>query len=308
MTEQAQPPTPPPKPSFFKNAFSSAISLVNTVVRRGSQNNMQANVPVHVMEKKHGEPPVYTFVPNTDGESVQIEGKQQIEGQTSNLPMVRRINEAMEKYWVFRFVEERAGISRLYQALFLTVCAAILGIYLIGLRKTSNTIAFVYPAYMSYKTLEANNYEDHLHWLTYWVVYGVLDIMHGVFDAIFYWVPYYEALKFAFLFWLFLPRTRGCAAIYNVFVRPILRSNEESIDNGLDAAGEKAKKVSVEVRSMSGELIATILALMFKTIATGVHTIGDSAASLSGNQAPSASNRERRPSEAVPADFQKKQN
>lgn len=280
--------------------------MASLLLKRGGSQTAIVNE-----EAKISNEPLYTFVPSEPGqtETSQTSGQSRTGNQIEGKPTASRINAALEKYYVFRAIEEKTGIPKLYVAFFLTICAAICGMYLIGLRKTSNTIAFVYPAYMSYKTLEANNYEDHLHWLTYWVVYGVLDILHGVFDATFYWLPYYELLQFAFLFWLFLPRTKGCSSIYNLLIRPILQSNEESIDKGLDAAAEKAKKVSAEVRSMSGELIATILAIFFKTIATGVHTIGDSAASFSNSASPplAQQHNNRRPSQSVPVEYQKKQ-
>lgn len=78
---------------------------------------------------------------------------------------------------------------------------------------------------MTYKTLNTNSYDDHMHWcgmtatlsagslgdwcrLTYWVVFGVFDVFDGALDYLLYWLPYYELLKLIFLVWCFLPGTK----------------------------------------------------------------------------------------------------
>ena len=39
--------------------------------------------------------------------------------------------------------------------------------------------SFMYPAYMSFKSLEAQDAKEDRMWLTYWVVYGCFGLIEG---------------------------------------------------------------------------------------------------------------------------------
>ncbi len=49
---------------------------------------------------------------------------------------------------------------------------------------------------------------DRQQWLSYWVIYGLFDILAFFEDVLFGWLPLLDLFKVAFFVWLFLPNTR----------------------------------------------------------------------------------------------------
>ncbi len=127
----------------------------------------------------------------------------------------------------------------------------------------SHFVAFVYPAYMSYKTLEysGRNAGDDLtplmHWLTYWVVYAMFVAVELVVDPLFASMPWYVISKLVFLFWCFLPQTQGCVWVYRLVVRPALHANETRIDKLIDRCHFAAMQAGAEIRDVSSEVFTT---------------------------------------------------
>lgn len=104
-------------------------------------------------------------------------------------------------------------------------------------------MGFLYPVYMSFKTLERPTTPLLRQWLMYWIVYGVFTTCEHISDKIFAWsaslppsvlialadargccsavlrrVPFYNPLKLLFLLWCFLPRYNVIAADHLPFV------------------------------------------------------------------------------------------
>lgn len=46
--------------------------------------------------------------------------------------------------------------------------------------------------------------------LTYWVVFAAFSILEAFLSVLLHWIPFYFALKLAFLAWCFLPQTQVC--------------------------------------------------------------------------------------------------
>jgi receptor expression-enhancing protein 5/6 len=168
-------------------------------------------------------------------------------GDTSNLDgILDRLNTSLNTYRLFRLLSAKSGLES-FELLFgiLTLCSLIV-LAIFGPRVFVNCIAFLYPAYASYKVLErsaefeetqrlqeevrqeqqhasldkaleakslaviraSNPYNKHLrHWLTFWTCYGCFQILEVFSDYVLYWMAYYRLLKLIILVWLFFPRT-----------------------------------------------------------------------------------------------------
>lgn len=119
-----------------------------------------------------------------------------------------------------------------------------LGLYiLMGMSLLSNLIGFVYPAYMSFKSIKTKKRDDDEQWLIYWIVYSLLSFMELFVGMIFTWVPFYYHIKLFFLLWLSYDKTRGAQLIYIKYIEPYLNEHENQMDEILKTTQELVKNV-----------------------------------------------------------------
>jgi len=152
------------------------------------------------------------------------------------------------------FLERKTGWPKLYIAIAIIVIAWVIIVALFGVQVFCSFIAFAYPAYMTYKTLETDDTQLHIQWLMYWVVFALFNMTEFIGDKLFTWFPYYVPCKMAFLMWCFLPQTQGSSRIYWMFVQPLLKRNEEQIDEYLDKFRETVVQALGEIRDVGMDI------------------------------------------------------
>lgn len=108
-------------------------------------------------------------------------------------------------------------------------------------------VGILYPAYMSFKAIESPGEEDDKLWLTYWTVFALYNFADRFVDYLFFWVPFYHAIKLIVLVYMFFPTTRGAIKFYNIVARPIFKAWEAQIDAAIE-------EVSSEVSHMGKKL------------------------------------------------------
>merc|ERR1712160_209466 len=79
-------------------------------------------------------------------------------------------------------------------------------------------LGVIYPVVMSFLALESKGHEDDKQWLTYWVVFGLFNIVDQFASIILHYIPFYHFLK--------LPQVKGATLVYNALILP----NFEEID------------------------------------------------------------------------------
>ena len=118
------------------------------------------------------------------------------------------------------------------------------GLYmLMGMSLVSNLIGFIYPAYMSFKSIKTKKREDDEQWLIYWIVYSLLSFMELFIGMIFTWIPFYYHIKLFFLLWLSYDKTRGSQIIYIKYIEPYLNQNENQMDEILKTTHDLVKNI-----------------------------------------------------------------
>lgn len=91
-----------------------------------------------------------------------------------------------------------------------------------GAKLISDLVAFLYPAYESFKAIDsADGSGADTQWLTYWVVFAVISIFEQCAQFLVAWVPFYFFIKIAFFIWLYHPSTLGAGMIYKS-LRPFI--------------------------------------------------------------------------------------
>ncbi|CAJ1945453.1 unnamed protein product [Cylindrotheca closterium] len=143
--------------------------------------------------------------------------------------VVKSIDEFIAKYPSvtqferFKDLEEKTGHPKVYfflGAVFL-IASFVLGFG--GLKLVTDLVGFLYPAYMSFKSMESSPKavpDDATQWLTYWVIFSSLTVTEGLFTFIVKLIPFYYGIKMGLIIWLYHPKTTGAEVLYNQVVRP----------------------------------------------------------------------------------------
>lgn len=118
-------------------------------------------------------------------------------------------------------------------------------------------IAVLYPAVHSIRAIETNDDgDDDKKWLTYWMVYGLLNVLETFFGFIFYFIPYWDWIRLGFFIWLLLPNFNGAKVLYDGVVRGLIDGNKDLIQKWISMVGsaatdaaDKAKKEAAAAAS-----------------------------------------------------------
>ena len=119
-------------------------------------------------------------------------------------------------------LEDKFGYSKVF--FFLGIYTVLsLTLYLVGGAKLVSDLAgFVYPAYMSFKSVDAADATRSTQWLTYWVVFSTFAIIESVALFLVEYIPFYYFVKVGFFFWLYHPKFLGAGVMYKDLIRPVL--------------------------------------------------------------------------------------
>ncbi|KAG4107365.1 receptor accessory protein 5 [Neocallimastix lanati (nom. inval.)] len=158
---------------------------------------------------------------------------------------VDQMDRELKKVPYLEMLDEKTKVPRLKTYVTLAL-SAVIGIFIffnIFGDLLSTLIAFVYPAYISFKAIESADKTDDTQWLTYWTVFGFLHLVECFSDQILGWVPFYYFLKTVFTLWLSLPQFRGAEILYEKFIRVYLLRNQDKIDKHISGAAKNAESL-----------------------------------------------------------------
>jgi receptor expression-enhancing protein 5/6 len=89
----------------------------------------------------------------------------------------------------------------------------------IGQAILTTLLGVAYPVFMSFHALETDGLSDDQQWLTYWVVFGLFNVLDQFAGFILRFIPFYYVLKLAVLIWLFHPKSVGATWVYNNYIK-----------------------------------------------------------------------------------------
>ncbi|GAX17830.1 hypothetical protein FisN_18Hh030 [Fistulifera solaris] len=118
-------------------------------------------------------------------------------------------------------LEHKTGYHKVY--FFVTgAVSALSALWLLGgVKLLVDLLGFVYPAYMSFKSMDSGSHDD-TQWLTYWVVFSFLSIVENLLSVIVTAIPFYFWIKMGVIVWMYAPSTRGAEVLYQQGLRPLL--------------------------------------------------------------------------------------
>lgn len=97
-------------------------------------------------------------------------------------------------------LKELEGKTGYPKSWFLVAGGAVLTLFLVllgGAKLIVDLLGFVYPAYMSFKSMDTGNHTDNTQWLTYWVVFSFGSIVEHIFSFVVAFIPMYYWFKIA---------------------------------------------------------------------------------------------------------------
>jgi receptor expression-enhancing protein 5/6 len=121
-----------------------------------------------------------------------------------------------------------------------------------GARMLSLLVGVLYPAYMSFKAVESGRKSDDTHWLTYWVLFALLEMVeHTLFAVLRLVNPFHGVLTYLFNLCAYIvlqnPRWRAAEFIYRNTVAPFLRAHEKEFDKRLSATRKEIEEIEQEL-------------------------------------------------------------
>ncbi|GHJ84469.1 hypothetical protein NliqN6_0871 [Naganishia liquefaciens] len=172
----------------------------------------------------------------------------QLADTAAHHPLVQQTSEAsqrqlnaldreLSKYGVLNELETRTGVSKTYSVLGLGGAAALTILTnVFGLAQpVTLLITWVLPTYLSCRALESPQSGDDKQWLTYWIIFGALNLLESIaLRVILYYIPQYFTFKLAFLIWLLYPGQNNAQKVYHSVVRPMFqtgRAKAQAVNN-----------------------------------------------------------------------------
>ncbi|CAG8519668.1 18679_t:CDS:1 [Acaulospora morrowiae] len=150
---------------------------------------------------------------------------------------VASIEDRCSKVWLFsKLVKLGIPSFYLFIALFLSASMTVRHMYKHSVYLLCNLLGVVYPAYRSIKAIESQNSDDtdatveQRQWLTYWVVYGWLQVADYWSSWLLRVIPGYNFFKLIFLYWAQNDNSRGATIIFERILKPLLRKPSKKID------------------------------------------------------------------------------
>lgn len=154
---------------------------------------------------------------------------------------------------LFKLVESKTGVNRLYVFAGVVACLFLLLLTGVADHFIVSLIGFIYPAYSSVKAIQTNNRDSSTKWLTYWVVYGGFVVLEVLGDFLFYWFPMYFLFKCGFLVWCMAPMSwNGSLVIYGRFIEPM---STDLVADASKKAGQFMKEAETKVKEAVTEVL-----------------------------------------------------
>ena len=104
----------------------------------------------------------------------------------------------------------------------------------------------LYAPFESFKAIISEGGEDDKHWLTFWSVYMIFNILeefglrYVVEFVVIMGQSFYFELKFAAIIWLMF--FNGATTIFDTFIEPAMGKYQKKVDEAIEKAAELAEE------------------------------------------------------------------
>ena len=85
----------------------------------------------------------------------------------------------------------------------------------------------IYPGLLSIRAINSKANKDDKTWLTYWLIFGLLNVAETFLGFVFYFIPYWTWLRIGLFVWLL--QFNGSRDLYEKFLRNLLLEHKDLI-------------------------------------------------------------------------------
>ncbi|KAJ2720151.1 ER membrane protein DP1/Yop1 [Coemansia sp. Benny D115] len=130
-------------------------------------------------------------------------------------------DKALTGVWPAETFQAKTGVPKVYGVAGLCALVFSMVFFNVAAPLLVNLTGFGYAAFATMAAIESPGKEDDAQWLTYWVVYGFMNVVEYFTGILTYWIPFYFVFKLIFVIWLMLPYTRGAEQLYNKGIKTL---------------------------------------------------------------------------------------
>jgi receptor expression-enhancing protein 5/6 len=85
----------------------------------------------------------------------------------------------------------------------------------------------IYPGLLSIRAINSKKKDDDKTWLTYWLIFGLLNVAETFLGFVFYFIPYWTWVRIGLFIWLL--QFNGSKTLYDTVLRDLLAKNKDLI-------------------------------------------------------------------------------
>ena len=115
------------------------------------------------------------------------------------------------------------------------------------------TMTVLYPALHSVRAIESPDEDDDKRWLSYWMIFGLLNVLETFFGFIFWIIPYWTWIRLGLFVWLLLPNFDGALWIYTNVFKPVLNAHKDLIQEWISKAQNVATSAANEAKQAASD-------------------------------------------------------
>ncbi|KAI9329293.1 TB2/DP1, HVA22 family-domain-containing protein [Obelidium mucronatum] len=162
---------------------------------------------------------------------------------------IAQLDRELSNYPIAVEIEKRTNVPKAYFGAGILALLTIFVFFNVFGALITGLLGFLWPAYQSFKAIEKHDKDLTTQWLTYWTVFGTLNVVEVFSDVLLYWVPFYYAFKGIFVIYLISPQFNGAKVIYDKVLEPYLLKKQSIIDADIAKIKTKVSQVFNEKSS-----------------------------------------------------------
>jgi len=121
---------------------------------------------------------------------------------------------------------------------------AILLLLMQGFAIVVTCYTVIYPGLLSIRAINSKVKNDDKTWLTYWLIFGILNVAETFLGFIFYFIPYWSWIRVGLFIWLL--QLNGSKTLYDTVLRDFLNQHKDLIRDFISRFQVVAKDAAKE--------------------------------------------------------------